>query len=79
LLALDLLGNAVIIELKKGKPKDPVDMQGLRYASYISKWKFDDFESRAPYILTLKVKANLILMRYMKTSFRKLELMKFPI
>jgi hypothetical protein len=47
LLALDPNGNAVIIELKRGKMKDPVDMQALRYASYISKWEFSDFENQA--------------------------------
>jgi hypothetical protein len=47
LLALDPQGNAVIIELKRGKLKDPVDMQALRYASYISKWSFEEFESLA--------------------------------
>lgn len=47
LLALDPRGNAVIIELKRGKLKDPVDMQAARYASYISSWKFEDFEKQA--------------------------------
>jgi len=47
LLALDPDGKAVIIELKRGKLKDPVDMQALRYASYISKWGFDEFERHA--------------------------------
>lgn len=47
LLALDPQGNAVVIELKRGKLKDPVDMQGARYASYISSWKFEDFEQQA--------------------------------
>lgn len=46
-LALDAQGNAVIIELKRGKLKDPVDMQALRYASYIAKWSFEDFENVA--------------------------------
>ncbi len=47
LLALDKAGNAVIIELKRGKMSDPVDMQALRYASYISKWTFENFENQA--------------------------------
>lgn len=47
ILALDPEGNAVIIELKRGQVKDPVDMQALRYASYIAKWRFEDFEAQA--------------------------------
>ncbi len=47
LLGLDIQGNAVVVELKRGQLKDPVDMQALRYASYISKWRFDDFERQA--------------------------------
>ena len=47
LLAVDPQGAAVIIELKRGELKDPVDIQALRYASYISKWQFEDFESVA--------------------------------
>lgn len=47
LLAFDPQGNAVIIEIKRGKLKDPVDIQSLRYASYISKWGFEDFENLA--------------------------------
>lgn len=44
LLALDTKGNAVIIELKRGQLKDLVEMQSLKYASYISRWDYDDFE-----------------------------------
>jgi hypothetical protein len=47
LLALDSQGNAVIIELKRGRLTDPVDMQALRYASYVSRWTFEDFERQA--------------------------------
>lgn len=47
LLALDPNGNAVIIELKRGKMSNPIDMQALRYASYISKWEYNDFENQA--------------------------------
>ena len=46
-LGIDPQGHAVIIELKRGKLKDPVDMQALRYASYVAKWTFDDFERQA--------------------------------
>jgi len=47
LLALDINGNTVIIELKRGKIKDPVDIQALRYASYISRWEYADLENQA--------------------------------
>jgi len=47
LLALDTNGNTVIIELKKGKIKDPVDIQSLRYASYISRWEYNSLENQA--------------------------------
>ena len=46
-LAVDPQGNAVVIELKRGKLRDPVDVQALRYASYVAKWKFEDFENQA--------------------------------
>ena len=41
ILRLDPQGKAVATELQRGKLKNPVDMQTLRYASYISKWGFD--------------------------------------
>lgn len=44
LLAVDAEGNAVVVELKRGALTDPVDVQSLRYASYISKWGFEEFE-----------------------------------
>lgn len=47
LLAIDPQGTIVVIELKRGHLKDPVDVQSLRYASYISKWRFQDFENIA--------------------------------
>src|SRR5690606_36894602 len=47
ILALDQLGNTVIIELKRGHLKDPVDIQALRYASYLAKWQFDNFGTQA--------------------------------
>jgi len=47
LLALDANGNSVVIEIKRGKLRDPVDLQGIRYASYVSKWEFGDFERQS--------------------------------
>lgn len=47
LLALDPQGMTVVIELKRGALRDPVDIQALRYASYIAKWSFDELESLA--------------------------------
>ena len=47
LIALDPHGSITVIELKRGQLKDPVDVQSLRYASYVSKWRFQDFENVA--------------------------------
>jgi len=47
LLALDTNGSTVIIEVKRGRIKDPVDIQSLRYASYISRWEYNDLENQA--------------------------------
>src|SRR4030095_7800701 len=47
LLAVDPEGNVVIIEIKRTELKDPVDIQALRYASYLSKWRFEDLENSA--------------------------------
>lgn len=47
LLAVDPQGSIAVIELKRGQLKDPVDIQSLRYASYLSKWRFQDFENIA--------------------------------
>ena len=47
LLALDPSGNTVIVEIKRGKLNDPVDIQALRYASYISRWPRRKIEEMA--------------------------------
>ena len=47
LLALDTNGNVVVIELKRGRLKDPVDIQSLRYASYVSRWEYEKLENEA--------------------------------
>lgn len=38
LLALDPNGAVVVVEVKRADIKAPVDMQALRYASYVSRW-----------------------------------------
>ena len=47
LLAMDVNGNTVIIELKRGEIKDPVDVQSLKYASYVSGWEYDKLKEQA--------------------------------
>jgi hypothetical protein len=41
LLAIDGKLNTVAIEIKKGEVRGGVDIQSLKYASYISSWSFD--------------------------------------
>jgi len=41
-LAIDRRGNLVIIELKRNVLKGDVDFQILKYASYISRWDYED-------------------------------------
>lgn len=52
LLALDPSGNAVIIEIKRGTLSDPVDIQAMRYASYISRWSRRKLEELAEAFLS---------------------------
>lgn len=47
LLALDPKGHLVVIEMKRGDLKAPVDIQALRYTSYVSRWTEDDLEQVA--------------------------------
>ena len=47
LLALDPEGRVVVIELKRADMKAPVDIQGLRYASYVSGWTPDQLQEVA--------------------------------
>lgn len=47
LLALDQKGNTVIIELKRDLIGGTADFQAIRYASYVSRWTYDDIESQA--------------------------------
>lgn len=46
LLAIDPDGNIVIIELKRGSLKDPVDFQGLKYAAYTAHWDYDQLKEQ---------------------------------
>ncbi|MFW9888592.1 MAG: hypothetical protein ACFFER_10440 [Candidatus Thorarchaeota archaeon] len=47
LLAIDALGTPVIIEVKRGKVKNPDEMQSIRYASYVANWGHESFEKQA--------------------------------
>lgn len=47
LLALDKDGSLVVIEIKRTDLRVPVDVQGLRYASYVCGWTLDDLEEVA--------------------------------
>lgn len=47
LLAVDAMGRAVVIELKRGRDKLQL-LQSLTYAAMISDWSEDDFEQRIP-------------------------------
>lgn len=45
-LAIDPDGNLVIIELKRGPLKDPVDFQSLKYAAYAAHWDYDQLQNQ---------------------------------
>jgi uncharacterized protein (DUF1778 family) len=45
-LALDRSGNSVIVELKRGTLRGTVDFQVLKYASYVSRWSYDDIKQQ---------------------------------
>ena len=45
-LAIDPDGNLVIIELKRGSLKDPVDFQSLKYASFTAHWDYDQLQNQ---------------------------------
>lgn len=47
LLAVDPQGALVVIELKRGAAGGTVDMQALRYASYVSRWSYSDIRRQA--------------------------------
>lgn len=46
LLAIDPDGNLVVIELKRGSLKDPVDFQSLKYAAYVAHWDYEHLKSQ---------------------------------
>lgn len=45
-LAIDPDGNLVIIELKRGSLKDPVDFQSLKYAGFAAHWDYDQLKAQ---------------------------------
>ena len=69
LLALDTNGKVVIIELKRGKLKHPVDIQSLRYASYVS--RFDRVRIRIKKDFELTNDKFLNFLRDCYASFKK--------
>lgn len=46
ILAVDRSGNMVVVELKRGELREAVDFQALKYASYISRWSYDDIKQQ---------------------------------
>lgn len=46
LLAIDPDGNLVVIELKRGSLKDPVDFQSLKYAAFTGHWDYEHLKSQ---------------------------------
>lgn len=47
LIGIDENGSLVTIEIKRGKTGKKVDIQSLKYASYVSNWNYDDIEKIA--------------------------------
>lgn len=47
LMGIDENGSLVIIEIKRGKTGKRVDIQSLKYASYVSNWNYDNIEKIA--------------------------------
>jgi len=64
LLAIDTNGSAVIIEVKRGKVRDPDELQSIRYVSYVSNWGHDAFEEQANRFYAIPEHLSL-LQRYM--------------
>lgn len=49
ILGIDRDGNLVIIELKRGSLRDPVDFQGLKYAAYTAQWDYEELKEQFEY------------------------------
>lgn len=45
-LAIDPDGNLVVIELKRGSLKDPVDFQSLKYAAFTAHWDYEQLKDQ---------------------------------
>lgn len=46
ILAVDRAGNLVVVELKRGALRASVDLQSLKYVSYVSRWSYDDIKQQ---------------------------------
>ena len=47
LLGLDTAGNVVVVEVKRADIRAPVDIQGIRYASYVAGWSQEQLSDLA--------------------------------
>ncbi|MGA1795726.1 MAG: hypothetical protein ACMUIL_07690 [bacterium] len=46
-LALDVKGNAVLVEVKRSLDRESLEIRSLRYAAHLAKWTLKEFEAQA--------------------------------
>ena len=50
-LALDVKGNAVLVEVKRSLDRESLDIRSLRYAAHLAKWTLKEFEAQSKGLL----------------------------